>query len=339
MKAIVVGDMHAVLNELNDCERVIDAIVEFQKETGATTLIFLGDQTHNHAVLNVFVMAFWNSAYKKLSKRFSRIVVLVGNHDLPGNTGQAVIPNSMQVFSDMITVVDDFYEMDDCLFVGYQFDHNKFIDICHKNQKIDTVFCHQTFQGAQYENGFYATDGIEPSALPNNQKFFSGHIHSPAEFANVKYIGAPRWRTVSDASVNERNIVLFDTVSQSIEKLFCLNQYVSRMVKFSMKEDLEPAIKLHELVATLKPEDKILCDLEGSKNWIDATAKIIDEIKGGKNAPKMVVKTSITDNCNNSTIKESEGISVSIVKYARASQEKTPPEVLLKMIEERILCQ
>jgi len=44
-----------------------------------------------------------------------------------------------------------------------------------KSGKI--LFCHQTFDGAKFENGFYAPDGFDFSGI-KYEKIISGHIHT-----------------------------------------------------------------------------------------------------------------------------------------------------------------
>jgi hypothetical protein len=44
------------------------------------------------------------------------------------------------------------------------------------------VVCHATFNGARYENGFYAKEALDPDAVPQ-KRIISGHIHTPASSA------------------------------------------------------------------------------------------------------------------------------------------------------------
>jgi len=210
-KWLLIGDPHIVAEELDDGQALIDGICQTIEAEEPDYVLFLGDQHHNHRVLDVEVMAFWRSAFWKMANLGPPIFALVGNHDMPGDASSK--SHAMLAYEGIagLKIVDMLMKVDGCLLVPYRHSSQDFINdvLCSPDQKV--VFCHQTLQGATYENGFYAKDGADITGL-EDREFISGHIHTPQRFGNVTYVGAPRWRSLSDAGI-DRALLLLDITS------------------------------------------------------------------------------------------------------------------------------
>jgi len=204
-KVIIVGDMHVVPEELDDCGEVIKLIQSVARTEEVGEVWFVGDQHHNHELVHLAVMHWWKNALHSLSEVGIRTMLMVGNHDqlAPGSN-----IHSMMTYErlDKVKVVDTPTIRQGVLMVPYFHDKIAFLDAV--NSQTDerrgapkTIVCHQTFDGSKYENGFYASDGIDPKLLPQ-ELIISGHIHTPQEFGSVWYVGAPRWRGANDANTN-----------------------------------------------------------------------------------------------------------------------------------------
>jgi DNA repair exonuclease SbcCD nuclease subunit len=202
IKVLLVGDMHVVPEELQDCQKVIDAIRDTVvwgiKNSKIDTAVFMGDQHHTHAVVRLEVLSFWREALLELGK-LCKVVLLKGNHDAPADINSRI--HVLEAYEGLpnVVVIDKATTIDGIDFVPYM-PAQAFVETV-KDLKAPTLICHQTFQGAQYENGFFAHDGIELSLTPHKH-VFSGHIHTPQSWDKLIYVGSPRWRTVSDANVN-----------------------------------------------------------------------------------------------------------------------------------------
>lgn len=194
---LVVGDIHATADELPDCQALIDGIVSLKKKY--STVVFLGDQFHTHSVLSLQVVDFWRNAVTVLKEAGYRQIYLRGNHDMAAN-GEG--PNALEVFRELLgngdCIVTGGYEEDGVLFLAHQVVQKNFEKLVHSKLNPDLLVCHQTFEGAQYENGFYAPDGIDQNVVPSG-KIISGHVHKNAQLGKVFYPGSPRWRSASDA--------------------------------------------------------------------------------------------------------------------------------------------
>jgi DNA repair exonuclease SbcCD nuclease subunit len=197
MKWLFVGDVHATVQELGDCEKLVDLILE--KTDLDTEVVFLGDQYHTHATLRIEVVDFWNRALKRIKEASQKVILVVGNHDMPNDSSQKV-HSLLANNTDGMFVVDGPFKRFGIGFLPYYHDREKFVKDANALD-TNTIVCHQTFDGAKYENGFYAKDGVDPSLL-NATHIISGHIHAPSQFDKVTYVGAPRWRTASDANTD-----------------------------------------------------------------------------------------------------------------------------------------
>jgi len=318
---LLVGDVHATPNELDDCKALIRYITAVLQESRFDYVVFLGDQAHNHAILNVHVLNFWKESFLTLKPFVKDIICLVGNHDLPGITGSTNI-NSMSTLDHLAIVVDDHLYMEDILFVGHKAKNEDFIKICHDFSEVRNVICHQTFDGAIYDNGFLAPDGIKLEDLPKDQRYYSGHIHTPSEFGNVTYIGAPRWRTLADANAR-RHLARFDVDFQGIKEYYNTG-YACRQITV---EDihLENEDSLSPLSAC--PNALRYINLFGPQSLIDKQAILIGE--------DCIVRKFPTDT-KTIQVRESEGINKALLRFIDSSNTQTDKETLKKLCEERI---
>jgi len=325
-KFLLVGDVHATPDEIEDCEALVKLIENealMGKLGGYDYLVFLGDQAHNHAILNVHVLDFWKRTFLRLRPHFKQIICLVGNHDLPGNTGDTTI-NSMSTLDNLCLVVNESLLIEDVLFVGFQHDDDKFIKICNDNQDVQYVFCHQTFNGAKYENGYPALDGIDLDLLPPKQGYISGHIHTPQSFDRVRYVGAPRWRTMTDAKVILRWLYYFKSdigvLNQSVETgTFCKRKLIF---------DVTPTSTM-PAVPEMKAGDTTYLNYIGPESWLGISRRLTT-------SNNMIIKKFFPTDSRPIQVKESEGIDKALMKYVDSATTQTPKDVLKKMIEERL---
>lgn len=196
MKFLLVGDMHAVQSELEECNKLIDYIHKTALEQKVDYIAFMGDQYNYHNIVHLPVVDFWKKAFEKLTGIDT--VALVGNHD-QANSKDPATPNAMVIHKGDIFLVEGPYYMENILWLPYMASNEDFIRICNEHPEYSTVVCHQTFTGAKYENGFYAPDGVDQDKIPQ-KNVISGHIHSQQTIGKVWYVGSPRWRSLSDAN-------------------------------------------------------------------------------------------------------------------------------------------
>lgn len=328
MRALLIGDVHSVINELDDCENLLKLIDESYREYNCDYTIFMGDQYQYMDTVSVRVMNFWKKWFKVLKKT----VLIVGNHDQAGKGLEhlhALAAHDKDVFMVVDKPATIKGDSGNITLFPYYSDVEKFlVDINEKfKEEPDSVLlCHQTFDGSKYENGFYAKDGIEVNKIPF-KKVISGHIHAPQKLGDkVYYLGAPRWRILSDANI-KRNIWVVDINGDDFKLVRAIPTNICRRI-FRFKDTPEVPIDIEKIEAD--PKDKVVIDLIGPVEWINEREPIF-------RGRGFIIK-AIPENNESPTIKESEGIGISLNKFIDVFDPPncTPIETLRKMIDDRI---
>lgn len=325
MKVIIVGDMHVVPDELKDADALLGLIRKTAEEHKATHVWFTGDQHHTHSVIRVEVMNWWRSAFKSLASMDLKSVALVGNHD-QHNPGSPV--HAMKAYENMDDVhVVDFPQLIEpgVLAVPYVHTEAEFIEACKKFSSAKVVFCHQTFDGAKYENGFFAPDGFDAKKLP--QDFvISGHIHSQMEFDKVWYVGSPRWRNLGDAN-QDRHIWLveFNDNGEIVSRTGIYTGEVCRRFHHLIDTPDSPVD-----VSVIQKPHRYHVDIKGPADFCHARKSVL-KAAGAR------VRT-FPEHVSTREIKESDGIDVAFDKFLNVFVAKngTDASILKEMAKERL---
>ena len=304
MKYVLIGDMHVKKENIEESQRVIDWVISVCQEYRATP-VFMGDQYDAMGVKRLEIEEFWFHAYNKINQELGvKSISLTGNHDLSSDAKSS----AMTVHSDQTTVVD---AMGDSLegnigFVGFIRDNTAFILKAHEmaSSGMKYIFCHAEFNGAQYENGFYAPGGIDIEQLPP-VFFISGHIHKQQKInkaggAYIIYTGTPRMLTRSDIG-EVKGIHIFDSQT-GLDFIPTPKEVAEPFVEVNIKEGEE--------VPAFTATAKTYVNIHGSKDFIKKICKDIPIEAKIRTHPDSDIKTS--------DVKESEGIPVAFNKYTKA---------------------
>lgn len=331
MKTLYIGDWHAKPSDLHDSERLREYVYQMVEEHRPDRVVFLGDQYDTHGIVHVTVQHFWRTFFKRLTDMMEDgqdgVLALVGNHDMPGDRSSWA--HAMQAHADDITVVDWHMVRDNCAYVSYEpegVEHfsNMLEEEGHDPTKL-TLVCHQTFLGAQYENGFYAKDGIDAGKLPF-PVIYSGHIHAPGAIGKVWYPGSPRYLTVSDANI-ARHIYLVEGDPRSPSRVLPLptDNVVSKMWHF---QDTPQGV--NGMCLQVKDIDRVVIDIVGPAAFVEERRKLLAR-------PGVRLRTFPTDRPA-ARLTESEGIPAAFRKYLGRSTPRfgTPMPRLLAAIDERL---
>lgn len=319
-KLLLIGDVHVVVEELDDCQALIDYIKPVALEHKAR-VCFMGDLFNTMSVIRSEVLNFWNTNFRTMNKLGIKVSALVGNHDF---AGEGLFDHALVAYETYVQVVDRFADIaPGVLAVPYYSDHQTLIEIAQKS-KAKTLLAHQTFTGSTYDNGFYAPDGIDPDLIPQ-ENIISGHIHSPQSFGKVTYIGAPRWRTLSDANI-ERAIWLyeFDGAGNVVNKTPFSTGNVCRQIKYLQDSPSEP------ISVELDSSVDWRIDIKGPVDWIE---KRKAELAG----PGVKIRTFKTEGTR-PVVKESDGIGMAFQKYLNRFTPKygTDKETLTVLAKDRL---
>ena len=321
-KLLFVGDVHAVSHELDDCARLMEYVEKIALENGLPHVVLSGDIYNNHGVIDAEVQRFWMETINRFRAEGITTIIIEGNHDRPGTNGTRA--SALLAHEHHAIVVRQPTEMFNILFLPYM-TNEKVIEACNAHPNTKVVFCHATFDGARYENGFLAPDGIAVDAIPQ-QTVVGGHIHTPSAFSKVWYPGAPRWRSKADANVDRavwlleyhddgrtHNMTGFDT-SKVCKKIWHLTDSEAEPLKA-----FDP-----------NPAHDYRIDVVGSREWVEERSALY---RG-----KARVRPVLTDSKKRVAIKESEGIAVAFQKWIDSFKPTfgTAPDILMKLSRERL---
>ncbi len=324
VKALIVGDIHATPEELDDVASLMRLVETTALDEEVDVVVLLGDSYHTHNIIRAEVMAFYRATFKRWKQLGTfDTLALVGNHDYAGE-GQTI--HSMMIHEEQIQVVSEPLEREGVLFMPYYADRERFVRDAQppKGEIARTLICHQTFHGSRYENGFLAEDGVDPALIPH-ERIISGHIHAPQSFGKVTYIGAPRWRTLSDANTDRAIWVYeFDHVGNVVSKKPVDTGKTCRQIRYAV---VTPNATLEE---ALEPGVDWRIDIRGPADFVEEQSKLL--ARSG-----VRVRTFRTDKAA-PQVRESEGIDVAFRAYLQKYTAKygTNNEELAAMAKERL---
>lgn len=316
MKIALLGDPHAKLNSLSEISLLIDYVSSLKKESKADKLVILGDLFDTHSVVRLEIWKFWEEQLSKLSKSFSaeEIIIISGNHDKPGSTEREYISAVATLNGNKATLIYDKGEIKwDITFVPFCSQEESFLQQCndlYKQKPTKYIICHQTFNGAVFDNGMYAPDGFDFQQVPH-ENIVSGHIHTTLRFGKVFYPGTARWDSMSDAN-KEKGIYVLDTDTDNYD-FYSTDTIVTPMYSIEIKEG--------EDFPELKSMSKYAIHLIGTSKWISKTKA---QCKGHK------VKTTYTD----SMLKRSSDKPENFNDFVGKITTSVKKEDILRLIEE-----
>lgn len=302
MKYLPIGDPHAKKDNLDESKRLLDWIRPIAIANNLRP-IFLGDLFNDFGVVRTEVLEFWHNEFENNWASLDPIV-LVGNHDedTQGDT------NALSVFSnraDIISKKPVRFERDKkCAYLGFIRDNAQFITevnwIAANWPEVKYVFCHAEFDGALFETGFPSPHGIKLDELPKHITFISGHIHKRCQFANVIYVGTPRWLTKADANATKA-ICIFDSDTGTFEWIETPESVAKPFRSF----EITPETDLSK-IKELKLDERSYVEVTGPQDFIKAVLKKLpDDAKVRSIPDKEIVRT----------VKESDGLAVAFNRF------------------------
>jgi DNA repair exonuclease SbcCD nuclease subunit len=289
-KILYVGDPHVQVSNVKESENLFGFVKKIAEEQNVNFIFLLGDLFHTHAVKRVEVEDFWEKTLLDLAEQH-KVIALVGNHDQVGSYEREQQQNSLNVFCNKhknLQIVNKPDVIDgQILAMPHYSSHEEFLK---KSKEFydegftNLLVAHQTFTGAQYENGFFSEEGVDPALVAQN-KIVSGHIHTRQEIGKCFYPGTAKWDTMADANQDKGLVVITydDQYETELNRSF-----------FSTKEVVSPILSFHIKEGEKTPElDKNARNyvvLEGKLAWIKKIKKEIASLAHIKVKPTDVLK-------------------------------------------------
>jgi DNA repair exonuclease SbcCD nuclease subunit len=293
-KFLWVGDPHVKKSNIEESERLMSWADDLAYNSNIP-MILAGDQYNDFGIARVETVRFWEKFFASAK---SKIVAIVGNHDANADMSM----NFMTIHSDHVLVIDKptmigsigllpFYRQNDT-FVHYM------NELSHSGASY--LFCHQEFNGCQYENGFYAPGGVDPNLIPKSiDLVISGHIHKHQRFDKVWYPGTARHLTKSDIG-EEKGVFKID-IRNGFEKILTPVDVSEPFTELNVTPEFKG-----DLSSLISP--RTFVNIKGPASFVKLMLKKMPD--GVKVRPLVDSETVET------TIKESEGIPKAFLSFA-----------------------
>ena len=207
MRSLIIGDPHLKVSTLEDGKSFIDQTIKIIEDETPSQVILLGDLFNDFAVVRSEVLKLWTDFFLRTSK-LTKVICLVGNHDMAGADGGTFPMEPFKAIPN-VTIVDHFQMIDSIYYMPFVRDNSEFESIVRSVPKDSVLFCHQSFNGAQFENGFYDPTGADPECATHLAAVIPGHIHKRQILGNIFYPGTPFQHTFGDAG-EKKTVVMLD---------------------------------------------------------------------------------------------------------------------------------
>ena len=274
-KTLFVGDLHATNANLDDTSIILDLVQKtLMEDKSINRIIFLGDIFHNHSVVKQEISHYLKRRLINMHSNVPnvKIYLMAGNHD--GTSPHSVKENAVRlIFEGLeafnIIVVDQIesgYVSGPFFMVPFIGDNEQFIKTCQANtDKI--LVCHQTVEGACYENRSLAPGGVKQELIPQH-KIISGHIHLQQSVGKVYYPGTPR--ALTSAEYNEdKGIHVYDP-----EIDLWIRHSTNGLVKCFIRYDIEQGSEYIDYANEMKEwntKDDVRMCIHGSEEFYRQT--------------------------------------------------------------------
>jgi DNA repair exonuclease SbcCD nuclease subunit len=203
-KFLWVGDPHGKMSIYQEFSGFLSDLQALIEERGIEKVIIAGDLFDTFAVVRSEILALWSQFFQQVSKK-THIIALVGNHDMAGANGGVSPMEPFKAYQN-VTIVDHPIQLGmnpDLHGAPFMRSNAEFEAYCRSLKPGSILICHQSFNGATFENGFYDPHGADTEAVKHLASVVSGHVHKRQEFQNIFYPGTPFQHTFGDAGENK----------------------------------------------------------------------------------------------------------------------------------------
>ena len=192
-----------------DCEEFVLWFIKEAKKANCETCIFLGDWHHHRASINVSTMNYTMSNLEFLSKAFTNVFVIMGNHDLFYRDKREINSVAFGSLYDNVHIVNSIFTEGDVSIIPWlvQDEWKEMPGI-----KSRYIFGHFELGGFQMNQliAMPDTGGLQKTHFKNQEFVFSGHFHSRQQQKNVIYMGNTFPHNYSDTWQDDRGMMILE---------------------------------------------------------------------------------------------------------------------------------
>ena len=200
-----------------DCEEFVLWFIKEAKKAKCETCIFLGDWHHHRASINVSTMNYTMSNLEFLSKAFTNVFVIMGNHDLFYRDKREINSVAFGSLYDNVHIVNSIFTEGDVSIIPWlvQDEWKEMPGI-----KSRYIFGHFELGGFQMNQliAMPDTGGLQKAHFKNQEYVFSGHFHNRQQQKNVIYMGNTFPHNYSDIWQDERGMMILEWGKEPIYK-------------------------------------------------------------------------------------------------------------------------
>ena len=200
-----------------DCEEFVLWFIKEAKKAKCETCIFLGDWHHHRASINVSTMNYTMSNLEFLSKAFTNVFVIMGNHDLFYRDKREINSVAFGSLYDNVHIINDIFTEGDVSIIPWlvQDEWKEMPGI-----KSRYIFGHFELGGFQMNQliAMPDTGGLQKTHFKNQEYVFSGHFHSRQQQKNVIYMGNTFPHNYSDTWQDDRGMMILEWGEDPIYK-------------------------------------------------------------------------------------------------------------------------
>ena len=243
MKILISSDPHAKLSNLDSFVCYLSKLREL--ESKADLAVIAGDLFDGHALIRSELMTCWLEFLAGIKIPY---YLIVGNHDKISPSSGVHALEAFKFLKDVHVVCPNDIVYSNSTVSSSNLamvSHNTAEDFKRLVMSIDSsfkiLFCHQLFQGAQFDNGFYSPDGIPIEVVSRYKLVIAGDVHKEQQIGNVWYTGSPFSMTFADAG-QEKGVWIFDTETMERTKIK-LNLPLYIVQSFQGVDNIIPWIK------------------------------------------------------------------------------------------------
>lgn len=288
-KALLVGDPHLKVSRIEDAKEFLDKLLSAVSTNSYSKVIILGDLFDTFAVIRSEILSLWYNFLSSASSHVGKenLILIVGNHDYAGAKGGT---HALEPFKNISRVVDEVDIVSiggiDCYFLPFKRENTEFESLAAEMSPGKVLFCHQSFNGAKFENGFYDPHGANPDSVAHLAKVVSGHIHSRQSVGeNIYYPGTPFQQSFGEAG-QDKGLVVVEVGSDvdgsvSVVDVIDLDMPKFHVLEFASASDVK-------LPKAINPRDSYKVVASGGPQEI-ADFWRSEEAKAFRNSVKRVV--------------------------------------------------
>ena len=192
-----------------DCEEFVLWFIKEAKKAKCETCIFLGDWHHHRASINVSTMNYTMSNLEFLSKAFTNVFVITGNHDLFYRDKREINSVAFGSLYDNVHIVNSIFTEGDVSIIPWlvQDEWKEMPGI-----KSRYIFGHFELGGFQMNQliSMPDTGGLQKTHFRNQEYVFSGHFHSRQQQKNIIYMGNAFPHNYSDTWQDDRGMMILE---------------------------------------------------------------------------------------------------------------------------------